>query len=182
MDILQYVLQGYYCTFCRFIWKVSLSKYLNAAILRLFFKKTGWASAGRTNLPRLSNLTITKTTIKDPQYYTYWWFCYIQQSLTQRLDQCEHKCEHISAFWPLSALIWAERYPPQPLSLACIPQLDPSSHESWNRVQPSLELFSLVLSVCTIFPDEILQPARDTAKGAGEQFLESELLKGTYLQ
>lgn len=55
---------------------------------------------------------------------------------------------------------------------APIPQPHLSSHElmRWNRVQPSWELFLLVLSgACTIFPHEILQPARDTAKGASKQ-------------
>lgn len=60
--------------FCRFIWRVSLSKWLNAATLCSKFKKTGWASAGRTNLARLSNVSITKITIKDPHYNTYRWF------------------------------------------------------------------------------------------------------------
>lgn len=55
---------------------------------------------------------------------------------------------------------------------APIPQPHLSSHElmSWKRVQPSLGLLPLVLSAaCTIFPHEILQPARDTAKAAGKQ-------------
>lgn len=55
---------------------------------------------------------------------------------------------------------------------APIPQPHLSSHDlmSWNRVQPSRELFLLVLSAaCTIFPGEILQPARDTAEGARKQ-------------